>query len=105
MAFSADGQRLASGSWDKTVRFWDVSTGQELGTVAGKVKEVQTLAFGPDGHWLAAENSMNTVVLWDATTAKQLRSFPSNRPVGIPGSTWVYSIAFSPRQPLVSFGY
>ena len=56
VAFSADGQRLASGSWDETVKFWDVSTGQELGTMASKMKEVQALAFSRDGHWLATEN-------------------------------------------------
>jgi WD40 repeat protein/DNA-binding NarL/FixJ family response regulator len=97
VAFSADGQRLASGSWDESIKLWDVSTGRELGTVGGRSKkEVQTLVFSPDGRWLAMENSENTVVLWDATTGLQVRSFPSDRPRGIPGSAWVYSIAFSP---------
>jgi WD40 repeat protein len=71
VAFSADGQRLASGSWDQTVKFWDVSTGRELITVASKMKEVQALALSRDGHWLAAENSSNTVTIWDATTGRE----------------------------------
>jgi WD40 repeat protein/CheY-like chemotaxis protein len=97
VAFSTDGQRLASGSWGESVKLWDVSTGRELGTVGGRSKkEVQTLVFSPDGRWLATENSENTVVLWDATTGLQVRSFPSDRPKGTPGSAWVYSIAFSP---------
>jgi WD40 repeat protein len=45
IAFSPDGQRLASGSWDQTVKFWEVSTGEQLSTVASKMKEIQALAF------------------------------------------------------------
>ena len=96
VAFSADGRRLASGSWDQTVKFWDVPTGQEASTIASKIKEVQALAFSRDGHWLAAENSSNTVTLWDATTGQKVRTFSSNKPLGVVGSSWVYSIAFSP---------
>jgi len=96
VAFSSDGQRLASGSWDKTVKFWDVATGQELSTVGSKMKEVQALALSRDGRWLAAENSSNTVTLWDAATSREIRTLPNNKSLGALGSTWVYSIAFSP---------
>ena len=104
VAFSADGQRLASGSSDQTVKLWDVPTGQETGTVATKIQEVQALAFSRDGHWLAAENSINTVTLWDATTRREVRTFPSNKPLGVLGSSWVYSIAFSPDGRLLASG-
>jgi uncharacterized protein with WD repeat len=96
VAFSSDGQRLASGSWDQTVRLWNVPTGQQLSTVGSKMKEVQALAFSRDGDWLATENSSNTVTLWDARTGREIRTLPSNRPLGVLGSNWVYSIAFSP---------
>src|SRR5580704_7095356 len=82
VAFSSDGRHLASGSWDQTVKFWDVPTGQELNTVGKKVKEVQALAFSRDGHWLAAENSKDIVTLWDATTGREIRTFASDRAVG-----------------------
>jgi WD40 repeat protein len=96
VAFSSDGRRLASGSWDQTVKFWDVPTGQELSTVGKKIKEVQALAFSSDGHWLAAENSNDIVTLWDAATGREIRTLASDRPLGALGSNWVYSIAFSP---------
>ena len=104
VAFSADGQRLASGSSDQTVKFWDVPTGQETSTVAAKIQEVQALAFSRDGHWLAAENSINTVTLWDAATGREVRTFRSNKPLGVLGSSWVYSIAFSPDGGLLASG-
>jgi len=83
---------------------WDVPTGQETGTVATKIQEVQALAFSRDGHWLAAENSTNTVTLWDAATGREVRTFRSNKPLGVLGSSWVYSIAFSPDGRLLASG-
>ena len=96
VAFSSDGHRLASGSWDQTVKFWDVPTGQEISTIGRKMQEVEAVALSRDGHWLAAENSNNKVTLWDTTTGREAHSLQGNKPVGVLGSNWVYSIAFSP---------
>lgn len=96
VAFSPDGGRLASGSWDRTVKFWKVSTGEQLGAVANDMKEVQSLAFSRDGHWLATENSSDTTSLRDPSTGQEIRALPSDKPLGPLGSNWVYSIAFSP---------
>ena len=104
VAFSSDGQRLASGSWDETVKFWDVATGEPLSVVASKMKEVQALAFSHDGHWLATEDSSNTVTLRDATTGQEIRTLPSDKPLGVLGSNWVYSIAFSPDGQWLASG-
>jgi WD40 repeat protein len=95
VAFTSSGV-LASGSWDESVRFWDVATGRELEGLRGNVKHVQALAFSRDGRWLAAENSANAVTMWDATTGKEIRTLASDKPLGAVGTSWVYSIAFSP---------
>jgi WD40 repeat protein len=104
VAFSPDGQRLASGSWDRTVKFWQVSSGEQLSAVASKMKEVQSLAFSRDGHWLATENSSDTVALRDPTTGQEMLALPSDKPLGVLGSTWVYSIAFSPDGQWLASG-
>ena len=53
MAFSPDGQRLASGSDDNTMKIWDSATGKELFSLKGHDGFVQSVAFSPDGHaWL-----------------------------------------------------
>jgi hypothetical protein len=95
VAFSADGQRLASGGWDETVKFWEVPSGEKVSTVASKIKAVEALTFSRDGHLLAAENANYVVTIWDGTTGQEIRTLPGNRPSG-PGNNWVYSIAFSP---------
>ena len=96
LAFSPDGQRLASGSSDQSVKLWNVSTGQDVTTIASKIKEVQALALSRDGHWLAAEDSSRLVTLWDVGTGREVRTFSPKKPSGGTGSSWVYSIAFSP---------
>jgi hypothetical protein len=95
VAFTSSGV-LASGSWDESVRFWDVATGRELEGLRGNVKHVQALSCSRDGHWLAAENSADTVTVWDATTGKEIRTLASDKLVPAVGTSWVYSIAFSP---------
>ncbi len=96
VAFSPDGRQLVSGSWDRTVKFWDVISGQELGSLDRDKKGVQALAFSRDGRWLAVESSNNTVTVWDAVTEREIRTFPRDARTHLLNDGWVYSIAFSP---------
>jgi WD40 repeat protein len=102
VAFTADGKRLVSGSWDQTIKMWDVPSGTEVSTVGKKGKEVQAVAFSRDGRWLAAENSSDNVTLWDATTGTQIRILPTDKRLRGVGNNWVYSIAFSPDGRLLA---
>jgi WD40 repeat protein len=104
VAFRPDGQELVSGSWDRTLKFWEVSTGEQVKAVSDKMKEVQALAFSRDGHLLATENSSNTATVRDSTTGQEIRAFPSDKPLGVLGSNWVYSIAFSPDGQWLASG-
>ncbi len=54
VAFSPDGQRLASASQDQTVKVWDTGTGQETLTLKGHTSCVMSVAFSPDGQRLAS---------------------------------------------------
>jgi WD40 repeat protein len=64
VAFSPDGQLLASASDDETVRLWDPATGQHERTLTGHVGPVRSVAFSPDGRLLATAGDDGTVRLW-----------------------------------------
>ncbi len=70
VAFSPDGSLLASGSWDQTIKLWEVATGQEVRTLSGHSSTVSSVAFSPDGRLLASGSWDGTVLLWDATRFK-----------------------------------
>jgi WD40 repeat protein/Flp pilus assembly protein TadD len=89
VAFSPDGRRIASASWDGTVKVWDTSAGQEIRTLVGHTGEVWNVAYGPDGHHLASASSDGTVKLWDTAAGQEFRT--------LKGHTGpVYSVAYSP---------
>ncbi len=53
-AISPSGDTLASSGFDRTVRLWDIATGEELLTFDGFVGNVREMHFSPDGKALAA---------------------------------------------------
>jgi WD40 repeat protein len=67
LAYSPDGQFLASGSTDQAVRIWDLVTGQESRTLVGHTDWVTGVAFSPDGRRLASSSHDGTIKIWDLT--------------------------------------
>ncbi|KAL2886900.1 Vegetative incompatibility protein HET-E-1 [Ceratocystis lukuohia] len=74
VTFSNDGQRLASGSGDKTVKIWDATSGACVQTLEGHAKVVTSVTFSNDGQRLASGSWDNTVKIWDATSGACLQT-------------------------------
>jgi WD40 repeat protein len=49
-AFSPDGTRIVTASFDATARLWDATTGAAIATLKGHEKNVNSAAFSPDGR-------------------------------------------------------
>lgn len=73
LAYSGDGTRLLSGSWDGTVRYWDAATGVEIHRFKAPENGFSSVALSPDGKLLAAGNMGKTLFFWDAATGKEIR--------------------------------
>ena len=67
MSFSSDGKTLATGSvgMDKTIKLWNVETGQEIRTLSGHNNSVNSVSFSPDGKTLATGSHDGTIKLWN----------------------------------------
>lgn len=75
VAFSPDGARLASASFDKTVRLWDVKAGTTLHTFTGHSDFVYAVAFSPKGDWYATASKDRTGRVVDAKTGQSRLTF------------------------------
>src|SRR5262249_22714528 len=94
VAFSPDGQRLATAGFDRTIRLWDAATGQETLTIHGHPDGVNDVAFSPDGQRLISVSYDHTLRIWDAT---DLTSEPPTGPVlTLSGQHHMLGVAFSP---------
>ncbi|KAF2187665.1 WD40 repeat-like protein [Zopfia rhizophila CBS 207.26] len=88
LAFSHDSARLASASYDSTVKIWGASSGECLQTLEGHRGSVSSVAFSHDSARLASASSDSTVKIWDASSGECLQTLEGHR-----GS--VSSVAFS----------
>ncbi|BAY27999.1 WD-40 repeat-containing protein [Calothrix sp. NIES-2100] len=89
VAFSPDGKTLASGADDKTIKIWNVETGQEIRTLNGHSQRVNSVAISPDGKTLVSGSADATIKIWNVATGNEIRTLNRH-------SRWVWSVTISP---------
>ncbi|RKK77386.1 Vegetative incompatibility protein HET-E-1 [Fusarium oxysporum] len=97
VVFSKEGKLIASGSWDKTVKIWNVTTGEEERTLEGHMDLVRSVVFSNDGKLIASGSKDNTVKIWNVATGKEERTLKGH-------TNSVSSMVFSKDGTLIASG-
>jgi len=74
VAFSPDGQTIASGLLDNTIKLWNTANGSLIRTLAGHIGPVVSVAFSPDGQTIASGSWDGTILLWNVANGSLIRT-------------------------------
>ena len=97
VAFSPDGQLIATALDDGTAKLWNPQTGQILHTLQAHTATVNSVAFSPDGSMIATGSSDRTAKIWNTLTGELLHTLQ-------PDSGMIDSVAFSSNGKLFATG-
>jgi WD40 repeat protein len=98
IAFSPDGQQLASSSFDRTVKLWDVQTGECVKTFLGHTNRVWTVAYHPNGQQLVSGGDDHATKFWNLKTGRCTKTFKGH-------TNAVLSLAFNPKGYYLASGH
>ena len=96
LAFSPNGEFLASASQDGTICVWSVSTGKRIKILTGHSSWVYSVVFSPNGEYLAS-GSYKEIKLWEVPSGTLLKTL-------IGHSNSVTSVIFSPKGDYLASG-
>ena len=74
IVFSPNGEYLASGSYDKTIGVWRVSSGERIKTLTGHSDKVLSVVFSPNGEYLASGSLDKTIGVWRVSSGERINT-------------------------------
>ena len=102
VAWSPNGKRIASASFDGTVQVWDALTGGHVFTYRGHTSAVNAATWSPDGKRIASASADGTVQVWDATAGSNIYIYTGHDKDF--AGTSIIAVAWSPDGKLIASG-
>lgn len=102
VVLSMDGQYALSGSWDKTLRLWDLSVGRTTRRFEDHTKDVLSVAFSPDNRQIVSGSRDKSIKLWNTLAQCKYTIQDEGH------SDWISCVRFSPTNTnpiIVSCGW
>jgi WD40 repeat protein len=91
VSLSADGRYALSGSADRTLKYWDLSTGECLRTLESHAEWVTSVCLSDDGITALSGSADKTLKLWNLASGQCSHTFPGH-------TNWVLAVCLSPKQ-------
>ena len=91
VAYSRDGKRLLTSSYDNTARLWDVENREEIRVFRGHDWWVWSAAFSPDERWIVTASQDGSAIVWDAESGAARKTFRGHKGP-------VYTAVFAPAN-------
>ncbi|KAF6525344.1 hypothetical protein HZS61_011139 [Fusarium oxysporum f. sp. conglutinans] len=95
--FSQDGKLIASGSYDHTVKIWNVATGEEERTLKGHTDFVNSVVLSKDNKLIASGSRDKTIKIWNVATGEEEQTLEGH-------TNSVNSVVFSNDGKLIASG-
>ncbi|MCW5316826.1 protein kinase [Nostoc sp. KVJ3] len=74
VAISPDGQTIASSGGNRTIKLWNLATGQQISSLNTYSQQVNAVVISPDGKTLVSGSDDSTIKIWNLATGKQIRT-------------------------------
>ncbi len=78
LAFSPDGTKAFTGSWDRSVKLWDLASQSIERSFEGHTRTVRSVELSTDGRLLLSGGDNRAIILWDVASATQLARYAEN---------------------------
>jgi WD40 repeat protein len=97
VAICPSGNIIATASFDKLIKLWDVDTGQCLKVLAGHERPVNAVTFNSTGNLLVSTSADLTVRTWNIKTGECIHILEGH-------DNWLWAVAISPDDSLIASG-
>jgi len=97
LAISPDNTTIVSGSYDNTIKVWDLATGQLKATLTGHSSEIESVAISTDNSTIVSASGDKTVKVWDLKTGELKATLTNHK-------DWIWSVAVSSDNTAIVSG-